>query len=114
MRVSSKKSGGTTKAGKGRGPQKSQSSKNDSVKLKPLGEVNSALTSDSVEVADHTTAIQVIKELVSSSPDVRSNEVERVSKLLKSGQFKIDYEKIAEAFIREVIVNEISRKQRKK
>ncbi len=110
MRVGSKKSGGPTKSGGSRAPAKS--SKKDSGALKSLGELASALTSpsDSVEVTDHTTAIQVIKDLVDATPDLRSHEVDRIRKLLNKGHYKIDYEKVAEAFLKEVILSELARK----
>jgi flagellar biosynthesis anti-sigma factor FlgM len=112
MRVGSKKTGGTIK-GSGSKPSTKNSGK-EQVSLKSLGETTSSLTADSVEVSDHTTAIQVIKDLVNGTPDIRAHEVERVSKMLKNGQYKFDLEKVAEAFIRETIVSELARKSGKK
>ena len=118
MRVGSKKSGGPTKTGGSRGA--TRSTKKDQASLKSLGELTSALTSDSasvsdsVEVTDHTTAIQVIKDLVDATPDLRANEVDRIRKMLSRGQYKIDYEKVADAFLREVILSELARKLKKR
>ena len=114
MRVGSKKSGGPTKSGGSRASSKS--SKKDQGTLKTLGELTSAVTStsDAVEVRDHTTAIQVIKDIVESTPDLRAHEVDRIRKLLNAGQYKIDYEKVAEAFLKEVILSELARKLGKK
>ncbi|MDB5038414.1 MAG: Flagellar biosynthesis anti-sigma factor FlgM [Bacteriovoracaceae bacterium] len=114
MKVSGTKSGGVLKAGGAKNA--GRSSKTSQGKADQVDAVTSSLASlgpDAVEVSDHLQTIEIIRGLVQSSPDIRMSEVDRISKKLKDGTYKIDYEKVADAFIREVIMNEIARKPRK-
>jgi anti-sigma28 factor (negative regulator of flagellin synthesis) len=52
--------------------------------------------------------------MVSETPDIRVEEVDRIVRELKSKKYKIDFEKVAEGFIKEAILNEISRRPRGK
>jgi flagellar biosynthesis anti-sigma factor FlgM len=114
MKVSGTKSGGVSKAGgktsapAGRTPRKNQD------KVDAAAPVLQHMGGDALEVSDHLTTVEIIRNLVQATPDVRTGDVERISNQLKNGSYKIDYEKVAEAFIREVIVNEIARRPRKK
>lgn len=69
---------------------------------------------DHVEVSDHAQTLDVIREMVSGSETVRTSEVERIVNDLKSGKFKINFEKVAEGFIREAILDEMSKRSRGK
>jgi len=87
---------------------------------KPRGTVNSASSSISsfgetaeVEVADHASTMNLIKELVDASPEVRVDQVERIVGQLKGKKYKVNFEKVAESFIKEAILTEIARRGRK-
>ncbi len=69
---------------------------------------------DEIEVTDHSSTMELIRSMVSETPDIRVEEVDRIVKELKSKKYKIDFEKVAEGFIKEAILNEISRRPRGK
>jgi flagellar biosynthesis anti-sigma factor FlgM len=105
--------GGASGASKAKGPAKSGTGSKVEKRAPVLGALG-APVADKVEVVDHAATIEMIKDLVADSPDVRVDEVERVIGQLKSGKYKIDFAKVAEGFIKEVILTEIARKPRKK
>lgn len=110
MKVSGSKSRGVSR------PQTSKttgSPKKNETSTPSIDTTLSPMGADAVQLSDAQTTIETIRELVSREGDIRPSEVERISKKLKSGNYKIDYEKVAEGFIRDVIINEISRKNRK-
>lgn len=105
--------GGVGGASKSKGASKSGAG----AKVEARSPIVSALgtaPADRVEVSDHASTIEVIKGLVAESPDVRVDEVERIISKLKGGKYKIDFAKVAEGFIKEVILSEIARKPRNK
>lgn len=67
---------------------------------------------DTVEVADHSQTLDLIRSLVSETPDVRVDEVDRIVRQLKGGKYKINFEKVAEGFIKEAVLTEMARKSR--
>jgi len=69
---------------------------------------------DSVDVSNHEETLEVIKGLVAESPDIRMEEVDRIVSLLRNGKYKIDFERVAEGFIKEAILNEMAKKSGKK
>lgn len=105
--------GGASGASKSKGASKSASGPKVEKQAPVLGAHGTA-PADMVEVADHASTIEVIKNLVADASDVRVDEVERIIGKLKSGKYKIDFAKVAEGFIKEVILSEIARKPRKK
>lgn len=86
-----------------------RSTKSSQPSLKPV----TRSVGDSLEVSDHHATLEVIRELVSETPDIRVDEVERVIDQLKRGKYKFNFEKIAEGFIKEAILSEISKRPRK-
>ena len=74
--------------------------------MSPMGET------DTVEVADHSQTLDLIRSLVSEAPDVRVDEVDRIVRQLKGGKYKINFEKVAEGFIKEAVLTEMARKSR--
>ncbi len=114
MKVSGTKSNGASKVGGSRPARTSGASVTNSPRVESASATISKHGADEVEVSDSAATIELIKDLVGSTPDIRLDQVERISKKLRDGSYKINYEKVAEAFIREVILTEISRKPRKK
>lgn len=110
MKVSGPKSGGATRTSGSKSAGKG--SKKSDAKVGSLAPLTSAMTADALEVSDHVSTLEAIKTIVNETPDIRVDEVERVAQKLKSG-YKIDFEKLAEAFIKEVIMNELARKSGK-
>ncbi|MBN8554906.1 MAG: flagellar biosynthesis anti-sigma factor FlgM [Deltaproteobacteria bacterium] len=113
MKISGTKAGGVSgakgsKASAKSAPKKS-ADKVDAV-LSSLG----SQAADAVEVTDHAATIDLIKSLVADTPDIRTGEVERIASQLRSGKFKIDFAKVAESFIKEVISSEISKKAKQR
>jgi len=92
------------------------SSKASEAKIESMGETSRGTPSaiDSVEVGDHLATIDLIKNLVAGTPDLRMDQVERIVHELKSGKYKINFEKVAEGFIKETIITEIARKPKNK
>jgi flagellar biosynthesis anti-sigma factor FlgM len=114
MKVSSTRSGGVSRtSGKSTG-RTSQSTRKSGEKVESADSVIGGMSGDAVEVSDNVTTIEIIRELVNATPDIRADQVERISKKFKEGKYKIDYEKVAEAFIKDVIANEIAKKPRKR
>ncbi len=68
---------------------------------------------DSADVGGHVETLSLIRDLVAANPDIRLDEVDRIARQLKSKKYKIDFERVAEGFIKEAILTEISRKPRK-
>lgn len=71
-------------------------------------------SSDKIEVSDHIETLDMIRGMVEDTPDIRAGEVDRIVGELKSGKFKINFEKVAEGFIKEAIMNEMAKKNAKK
>ena len=65
---------------------------------------------DQIEVNDHTSTLAAIRDLVNDSPDIRTEEVDRIVEQLKQGKYKINFEKVADGFIKEAILNEMSKR----
>jgi flagellar biosynthesis anti-sigma factor FlgM len=74
----------------------------------------SAEASDRIELSEHSESLSVIRQMVADVPDIRMDEVERVMKKLKDGKYTIDYEKVADGFIKEALLSEVARKMMKK
>jgi flagellar biosynthesis anti-sigma factor FlgM len=72
--------------------------------------VQGAPLQDQIEVNDHESTLAAIRDLVNVSPDVRSEEVDRIVDQLKNGKYKINFEKVADGFIKEAILNEMSKR----
>lgn len=66
-----------------------------------------------VEVSDHASTLNLIKELVDASPDVRVDQVERIVGEIKGKKYKMNFEKVAEGFIKEAIITEMAKRGRK-
>ena len=99
--------GGVTRAGSTRKSSSSRSSKS-------VGSVSSFGNKDQVEVSDHSQTLDLIRDLVEASPDVRVDEVDRVMNQLKKGKYKVNFEKVAEGFIKEAIANAMARRRQGK
>lgn len=113
MKVSGTKSSGVSRSGSKGAARTSRPQGKTGDKVESAGGLVGGMSGDAVEVSDHITTIEIIREIVSSTPDIRADQVEKISKKLKNGSYKIDYEKVAEAFIKDVISNEIAKKSRK-
>ena len=91
-----------------------------SKKAKPAASSNSGVASasssdsDRIELSDQNESLSVIRQMVADVPDIRMEEVERVMKKLKDGKYTIDYEKVADSFIKEALMTEVARKMMKK
>ncbi len=110
MKVSGPKSGGgASRTGASKGASAAPKKPNEAKVEATVG----AFGQDAVEIGGDKATIDLIQNLVSREGDIRPDEVARVAKKLKNGQFKIDFEKVAEGFIRDVIMNHISKKNRK-
>lgn len=70
-----------------------------------------SITRDEVEVTDHRETLDMIRDLVGDTPDIRVDVVERIMGELKRGKYKINFEKVAEGFIKDAILNEIAQKK---
>lgn len=66
---------------------------------------------DSVEVSNHAATLDLIRDLVDSTPDMRMDQVERIVGEIRGGKYKINFEKVAEGFIKEAVMNEMIRKE---
>jgi flagellar biosynthesis anti-sigma factor FlgM len=66
---------------------------------------------DSVEVSDHGKALDMIRELVDASPDVRVDVIDAIVGQIKGGRYKINFEKVAEGFIKEAIMDEVIKRR---
>jgi len=69
---------------------------------------------DSVEVSNHAATLDLIRELVDASPDVRVESVEKIVSQIRGGKYKINFEKVAEGFIKEAVMNEMVRRDLRK
>lgn len=69
---------------------------------------------DRIEVSDHVETLDVIRQMVSDTPDIRLEEVDRIVQQLKRGKYKVDFEKVAEGFIKEAILSEMTKKMVKR
>jgi flagellar biosynthesis anti-sigma factor FlgM len=74
----------------------------------------SSSDSDRIELSDQNESLSLIRQMVADVPDIRLEEVERVMKKLKDGKYSIDYEKVADSFIKEALMTEVARKMMKK
>lgn len=108
MKISGAKAGGVNRTDKSKGRQTSKT-KSSGVTMSPI---SSGTTADSIEVSDHAATMEVIKGLVADTPDIRTDEVDRIVNQLKGGKYKMNFERVAEGFIKEAILNEISKKPR--
>ena len=63
--------------------------------------------STKVSISDKGKTFSMIKKKVDASPDVREDKIAHYKKLIESGQYKVDPEKVAEAMIKETIKNEV-------
>lgn len=81
---------------------------------KPAGKAGKKFSGDKIEVSDHIQTLEMIRGIVETSEDIRADEVDRIMSEMKNGQFKINFEKVAEGFIKEALLNEISSKGLKK
>lgn len=106
MKIDGVRRRSTTKVDSSKRKDKAKSSSSKTPAIQTLG--------DEISVTDHTATLDLIREMVTDSPDIRVEEVDRIVRELKSKKYKIDFEKVAEGFIKEAILNEISRRPRGK
>lgn len=67
---------------------------------------------DQVDLHTHQQALDFIKQLVDNTPDLRAEEVDRVLEKMKDPEgYRINLERVAEGFLKEAILNELSRKR---
>ncbi|PIR21638.1 MAG: flagellar biosynthesis anti-sigma factor FlgM [Deltaproteobacteria bacterium CG11_big_fil_rev_8_21_14_0_20_45_16] len=107
------------KPGKSSITKKSDKSKSASSKRPAAGSVADRATAagansgsgDEVSVGAYSEALEMIRGMVDQTPDVRMEEVDRIVNELKTGRFKIDFEKIAEGFLKEAIMTEMAKKK---
>jgi len=60
-----------------------------------------------VSISGKGKTFSMIKKRVDETPDVREDKIAHYKKLIESGQYKVDSEKVAEAMIKETIKNEV-------
>ena len=99
----------TKKSEKSKGASKRASG--GSVASRASGAEAQSGKSDEVSVGAYSEALEMIRGMVDQTPDVRIEEVDRIVNELKNGQFKIDFEKIAEGFLKEAIMTEMAKKK---
>ncbi len=63
--------------------------------------------SSKVSLSDRAKNYAKIKKIADETPDVRQDKVAFYKELLKSGKYKVDSEKLADAMIEETIKNEV-------
>lgn len=72
----------------------------------------SAVEGDQVDLQTHQQTLDFIKQLVDNEPDMRLEEVDRVVEKMKDPEgYRINLEQVAEGFLKEAILNELSRKR---
>jgi len=81
---------------------------------KSAGILSQPEAGDKIEVSEQTESLDIIRKMVADVPDVRMDEVERVMKKLKDGKYQVDYEKVADGFIKEALMTELSKRLSKK
>lgn len=86
--------------GKGRVAAKSPSSSNDKLEA-----------ADRMEVSGSVETLDQIRQMVAETPDIRVGEIDRIVSELKSGQYKVDFNKVAEGFIKETLLNEVAKRK---
>lgn len=91
-----------SKAGKTKSSSKGKASSGSDASIQPTH----------VEVGDHEQTLELIQGLVGESPEIRVEEVERVMNELKGGRYKVNFEKVAEGFLKEAIVHEMAKKMK--
>lgn len=64
--------------------------------------------SSQVSLSDKAKNYAKIQKIVEQTPDVREDKIEHFRNLIKSGSYKVDTEKLADAIIEETIKNEVS------
>lgn len=89
--------------------KQSKASKSKTVSSAPNSSSEASVT-DKIEVSDHLETLDVIRSLVADLPDMRMDEVDRIVSQLREGKYKINFEKVAEGFIKEAILNEMAKK----
>lgn len=105
---------GVQKPAKAGSSKKASKSGKKSSASKSSGAKGEDSIKDMISVSGHEETLDLIRGMVNEQPDVRVEEVDRIVGELKGGKYKIDFEKVAEGFIKEAIVNEMTKKQRKK
>ncbi|TVQ76248.1 MAG: flagellar biosynthesis anti-sigma factor FlgM [Bradymonadales bacterium] len=76
-------------------------------------EVSGRLEGDTVELNHHRDTLNLIRDLVRASPDMREDEIDRVVRKIKeSNGYQVNLDQVAEGFIREAILNELSFRRR--
>lgn len=117
MKIDSGSKSSVSKAKSSKGTQKASGAKGAKGAKGAQGGAQGGRTKSvegvSVEVSDHSETLGMIREIVAETPDVRVGEVERIVDEIKNGKYKLNFEKIAEGFIREAIENEMARRMRK-
>ncbi len=98
-----KSTSSSSRAAKGRGAKGSSS-------LKSLG--RSGSDRDAVEISSHADTLSLIEEIVDAQPDVRVDQVERIVDEMKRGRYKINFEKVAESFIKDAILNAVAKRSK--
>jgi len=74
-------------------------------------EASSEMTGDTVELNSYQGTLNLVRELVDQSPDIRVEEVDRIVQKMKNDDYRVNLEKVAESFIREAILNELSKRK---
>lgn|GEM_PF-4291612 len=114
MKISGFGSKKVSKSSKSKKSSRGKKAGGSSVATTGASSSGSAEGGDNVEVVDHAETLELIRGFVGGTPDIRVDEVDRIVSQLKGGKYKINFEKVAESFIKEAILNEISKKGLKK
>jgi flagellar biosynthesis anti-sigma factor FlgM len=97
----------------GVGKAASQKTEKTKSKSKSVAQASSpASEGDSVSIESHAQTLSFIKDLVEASPDMRADEIDRViAKMKEPNGYRINLELVAEGFLREAILQELSIKR---
>jgi len=91
-----------------KGAAKAKGANKKSVASSPASPASTA--SDEIRIAPEADSLMMIQRMVDQSPDIRVEEVDRIVGELKSGKYKVSFEQVAEAFIKEALVHELSKR----
>ena len=107
------KSSGSSKSGKAdkSAKAKKSGSKGKLAKKAPSSSNEKLEAGDRIEVSGGVETLDQIRQMVSETPDIRVGEIDRIVGELKSGQYKVDFNKVAEGFIKETLLNEVARRK---
>jgi len=83
-----------------------QSKASDPPEKSPVRErTDGRLSGDTVEISSRSREMQKVHEVLQAAPDVRTEKVASLKKLIQAGEYKIDNDGLAEKMIRESVLD---------